>query len=236
MDIERYRRQIAIPGFGIEAQKKLSRARVVILGLGGLGSAVSIYLTVAGVGHLKVVDRDKIEKNNLNRQILYTEEDLGKWKAEVAEKRLKEMNSDIEVEGLREEINEDNIRELIRDADAVVDCLDNFETRFLVNRAVVELNKPFFHGACRAFYGQVMTIIPRVTPCLRCIFPESIPKDRSIIGVTAGLIGLIEATEVIKYLTGTGECLYGKILIYDATRMSFDIIEVDRNPDCEVCG
>ena len=236
MDIERYRRQIAIPGFGIEAQKKLSRARVVILGLGGLGSAVSIYLTVAGVGHLKVVDRDKIEKNNLNRQILYTEEDLGKWKAEVAEKRLKEMNSDIEVEGLREEINEDNIRELIRDADAVVDCLDNFETRFLVNRAVVELNKPFFHGACRAFYGQVMTIIPRVTPCLRCIFPESIPKDRSIIGVTAGLVGLIEATEVIKYLTGTGECLYGKILIYDATRMSFDIIEVDRNPDCEVCG
>ena len=236
MDIERYRRQIAIPCFGIEAQKKLSRVRVVILGLGGLGSAVSIYLTVAGVGHLKVVDRDKIEKNNLNRQILYTEEDLGKWKAEVAEKRLKEMNSDIEVEGLREEINEDNIRELIRDADAVVDCLDNFETRFIVNRAVVELNKPFFHGACRAFYGQVMTIIPRVTPCLRCIFPESIPKDRSIIGVTAGLIGLIEATEVIKYLTGTGECLYGKILIYDATRMSFDIIEVDRNPDCEVCG
>ncbi len=236
MDIERYRRQIAIPGFGIEAQKKLSRARVAILGLGGLGSAVSIYLTVAGVGHLKVIDRDKIEKNNLNRQILYTEEDLGKWKAEVAEKKLKEMNSDIEVEGLREEINEDNIRELIRDADVVVDCLDNFETRFLVNRAVVELNKPFFHGACRAFYGQVMTIIPRVTPCLRCIFPESIPKDRSIIGVTAGLVGLIEATEVIKYLTGTGECLYGKILIYDATRMSFDIIEVDRNPDCEVCG
>ena len=236
MDIERYRRQIAIPGFGIEAQKKLSRARVAILGLGGLGSAVSIYLTVAGVGHLKVIDRDKIEKNNLNRQILYTEEDLGKWKAEVAEKKLKEMNSDIEVEGLREDINEDNIRELIRDADVVVDCLDNFETRFLVNRAVVELNKPFFHGACRAFYGQVMTIIPRVTPCLRCIFPESIPKDRSIIGVTAGLVGLIEATEVIKYLTGTGECLYGKILIYDATRMSFDIIEVDRNPDCEVCG
>ena len=236
MDIERYRRQIAIPGFGMEAQKKLSRARVAILGLGGLGSAVSIYLTVAGVGQLKVVDRDKIEKNNLNRQILYTEEDLGKWKAEVAEKRLKEMNSDIEVEGLREEINEDNIRELIRDADVVVDCLDNFETRFLVNRAVVELNKPFFHGACRAFYGQVMTIIPRVTPCLRCVFPESIPKDRSIIGVTAGLVGLIEATEVIKYLTGTGECLYGKILIYDATRMSFDIIEVDRNPDCEVCG
>ncbi len=236
MDIERYRRQIAIPGFGIEAQKKLSRARVAILGLGGLGSAVSIYLTVAGVGHLKVIDRDKIEKNNLNRQILYTEEDLGKWKAEVAEKKLKEMNSDIEVEGLREEINEGNIRELIRDADVVVDCLDNFETRFLVNRAVVELNKPFFHGACRAFYGQVMTIIPRVTPCLRCIFPESIPKDRSIIGVTAGLVGLIEATEVIKYLTGTGECLYGKILIYDATRMSFDIIEVDRNPDCEVCG
>jgi len=236
MDIERYIRQIAIPGFGVDAQKKLSRARVAILGLGGLGSAVSIYLTVAGVGHLKVVDGDKIEKNNLNRQILYTEEDLGKWKAEVAEKRLKEMNSDIEVEGLREEINEDNVRELIRDADAVVDCLDNFETRFIVNRAVVELNKPFFHGACRAFYGQVMTIIPRVTPCLRCVFPENIPKDRSIIGVTAGLIGLIEATEVIKYLTGTGECLYGKILIYDATRMSFDIIEVDRNPDCEVCG
>ncbi|RKX48801.1 MAG: adenylyltransferase [Thermotogae bacterium] len=236
MDIERYRRQIAIPGFGMEAQKKLSRAKVVILGLGGLGSAVSIYLTVAGVGQLKVVDRDKIEKNNLNRQILYTEEDLGKWKVEVAEEKLREMNSDIEVEGLREEINEDNIRELIRDADVVVDCLDNFETRFLVNRAVVELNKPFFHGACRAFYGQVMTIIPRVTPCLRCVFPESIPKDRSIIGVTAGLVGLIEATEVIKYLTGTGECLYGKILIYDATRMSFDIIEVDRNPDCEVCG
>ncbi len=236
MDIERYRRQIAIPGFGMEAQKKLSRAKVVILGLGGLGSAVSIYLTVAGVGQLKVVDRDKIEKNNLNRQILYTEEDLGKWKVEVAEEKLREMNSDIEVEGLREEINEDNIRELIRDADVVVDCLDNFETRFLVNRAVVELNKPFFHGACRAFYGQVMTIIPRITPCLRCVFPESIPKDRSIIGVTAGLVGLIEATEVIKYLTGTGGCLYGKILIYDATRMSFDIIEVDRNPDCEVCG
>lgn len=236
VELERYIRQISIPEFGIEAQRKLTNSKVVILGLGGLGSAVATYLVAAGVGYIKLVDRDKVERNNLNRQILYTEKHIGMWKAKVAEERLKEINSEIEVDGVIEEIKENNIQNLIEGMDLVVDCLDNFETRFIVNRAVVEKNIPMVHGACRSFFGQVMLIVPGKTPCLRCIFPENIPKDRSIIGVTAGAIGIIQAAEVIKYITGIGENLLGKILIYDLKRHSIEKIEVERNPKCEVCG
>jgi len=130
----RYERQIIIPGFGEKAQEKLSRASVVILGLGGLGSVVSTYLTAAGIGYMRLIDRDKVEESNLNRQILYDEKDIGEWKAKIAEKKLKSMNSRIEIEGLREEINDSNIYDLIDDVDLVIDCLDNFETRFIVNK------------------------------------------------------------------------------------------------------
>ena len=233
----RYERQIIIPGFGEKAQEKLSRASVVILGLGGLGSVVSTYLTAAGIGYIRLIDRDMVEESNLNRQILYDEKDIGRWKAKIAEKKLKSMNSGIEIEGLSEEINDSNIYDLIGDVDLVVDCLDNFETRFIVNKAIVDLDKPMIHGACRGFSGQVTTIIPRKTPCLRCIFRGNIyGKDKSIIGTTAGVIGLIEATEAIKYVTKIGNLLAGTMLVYDARDLVFEKIEIERDPECEVCG
>ena len=233
----RYERQIIIHGFGEKAQEKLSRASVVILGLGGLGSVVSTYLTAAGIGYIRLIDRDMVEESNLNRQILYDEKDIGRWKAKIAEKKLKSMNSGIEIEGLSEEINDSNIYDLIGDVDLVIDCLDNFETRFIVNKAIVDLDKPMIHGACRGFSGQVTTIIPRKTPCLKCIFRENVySKDKSIIGVTAGVIGLIEATEVIKYVTGIGNLLAGSMLVYDARDLVFERIEIERDPECEVCG
>jgi len=233
---KRYERQIIIPGFGEEAQEKLSEASVVILGLGGLGSIVSIYLTVAGIGYIKLVDKDKVEESNLNRQILYDEKDIGKWKAEVAERKLRDVNSEIDIEGLREEIS-NNVYDLIENVDMVIDCLDNFETRFIVNKAIVYLEKPMIHGACRGFSGQVTTIIPRKTPCLRCIFGKTIySKDKSIIGTTSGIIGLIEATEAIKYVTKIGNLLAGTMLVYDARDLVFEKIEIERNPECEVCG
>ena len=233
---ERYERQIIMPGFGEKAQEKLSKASVVILGLGGLGSVVSIYLTVAGIGYMRLVDIDKVEESNLNRQILYDEKDIGKWKAEIAEKKLRDVNSGIDIEGLREEVNNSNIYDLIDDVDLVIDCLDNFETRFIVNKAVVDLEKPMIHGACRGFSGQVTTIIPRKTPCLKCVFRGNIyGKDKSIIGTTAGVIGLIEATEAIKYVTKIGNLLAGTMLVYDARDLVFEKIEIERDPECEVC-
>lgn len=237
MHQRRYERQISIPGFGERAQERLSKSRVAILGLGGLGSAVSIYLTIAGVGFIRIIDRDKIEESNLNRQILYNDKDVGRWKVDVAMERLKEMNSEVEIEKIREEINRENVYGFLEDVGLVIDCLDNFETRFVVNRAAVDLDKPMIHAACRGFSGQVTFIIPKKTPCLRCIFHKDIyGRDRSIIGTTAGVIGLVEATEALKFLTKTGNLLAGSMLIYDARDMVFEKIRVERKPDCEVCG
>ena len=234
-EFERYERQIGI--FGEEGQEKLKNAKVFIAGAGGLGSPISIYLAVAGIGRIRVVDRDTIELSNLNRQILHWNKDLGRKKAASAKEKLEKINPDIEVEALSEEINKDNVFELIGDSELIVDAMDNFDTRYLLNKVAIMKKIPLFHGAVNGLYGQATTIIPGKTACLRCIFPVApLQETPPVLGVTPGIIGLIQATEVIKYILGTGELLENRLLIWDGLNTKMGEITLQRNLKCEDCG
>jgi len=236
-DRARYDRQMRIPGFGEEGQKKLKAAKVFLAGAGGLGSPISIYLAVAGVGYIKIVDKDKVELSNLNRQILFWDRDINRFKADVASEKLRAINPYIKVDSVKEAITDENVLDLVGDADIIVDGMDNFPTRFVLNRAAVKLKIPFVHGAIHGLEGRVTTIIPGKTPCLRCIYPEVPPPEVfPVIGVTPALIGLIEATEVIKYLTGIGNLLKNQLLVYDGETMNFQKIRIKRDPRCLDCG
>lgn len=234
-ETKRYARQTMI--FGEDGQEKLKNAKVFIAGAGGLGSPVSIYLAVAGVGTINIVDHDVVELSNLNRQILHNDSDIGKKKTESAEETLKRLNSDIQVNIINETIDQDNVIELVGDSDLIVDAMDNFETRHTLNRASFKLNIPYFHGAVSGFDGQVTTIIPGKTACLNCIFPKSPPKAVfPIIGLTPGIIGVLQATEVVKYITGEGDLLENEIFLWDGLKSSVEKIKTNKRPDCEVCG
>jgi len=234
-ELERYGRQINI--FGEEGQKKLKRASVFIAGVGALGSSVSVYLAAAGVGKIRIVDNDMVELSNLNRQILHRNKDLGDQKATSAARTLEELNPEIEVEPIAERLTEDNIWVLVDGCELIVDATDNFPTRFLLNEVSLKDGMPLFHGAVEGFEGRAMTIIPQKTACLRCVYlREPPPKAFPILGATAGVIGCIQATEVIKYLTGIGQLLADRLLIYDGQTMTFDAIKLKRNPDCPSCG
>jgi len=236
-DLDRYDRQINIANFGKEGQDKLKNANVVIAGVGGLGSSVSTYLTVAGIGHITIIDPQVVEMSNLNRQILHWEKDIGIKKIQSATEKLKFLNSDIDIIGIETKIDEDNVLEILQDADAIVDCLDNLRTRYLLNDAALELKIPFIHGACSDFEGRVTTIIPGKTPCLRCIYPQSPPKEKiTVIGSIPGTIGTIQATEVIKFFAGVGSLLAGKLLLYDAESITFELIQLEKFPNCSSCG
>ena len=236
-ELKRYDRQINIQEFGKKGQENLKKAHVVVAGAGGLGSSVSLYLTAAGIGHISVIDHETIELSNLNRQILHWEKDIGKSKVESAVEKLTQINSDIEITGIKEKINEENVLKLLKGADAVVDCMDNFRTRFILNDAILKLEIPFFHGACYGFEGRATTIIPKKTPCLRCIIPKSPPERKvPIMGTTPGTIGTIQATEVIKFFAGIKLLLTNKLLIYDSRYLTYDLIKIERNPKCLSCG
>lgn len=234
-DLVRYDRQIRI--FGKEGQRKMKRAAVLVAGAGGLGFPASVYLAAAGIGELRIVDSDVVELSNLNRQLLHWDKDIGRKKAESAYEKLHQINPTIKIRVYDEEITEESISKMIESVDAVVDALDNFETRYVLNRACLRAGIPLFHGAVRGLSGQATTIIPGKTPCLRCIFPTAPPREVfPILGAVAGTIGTIQATEVVKYLTGVGSLLENKLLIYDASSMSFDLIEVRRDPSCPECA
>ncbi|MEW5759159.1 MAG: HesA/MoeB/ThiF family protein [Candidatus Thermoplasmatota archaeon] len=234
---ERYKRQIIIPGFGIGGQKKLKETHITVVGAGGLGSAVSTYLATAGIGKLSMIDNDRVELGNLNRQILHWEKDLGKNKATSAVEKLKQINTDIKIIGSEETINEKNALDLIKGCNGIVDCLDNFYTRYILNDVALKLNLPLFHAACQGWGGQVTTIIPKKTACLKCVFPKAPPKeDVPILGAVAGTIGTIQATEVIKYLVGIEPLLTNKLLIYDANFLTYDLIMLKRKKNCPSCG
>jgi len=236
-ELERYDRQIMIADIGKEGQEKLKRARVFIAGAGGLGSSAAIYLTVAGVGIIRVVDHDSVELSNLNRQILHWDEDVGKKKASSAREKLKKINHEVKVEAIEEAITEANVFQLIAGFDVIVDAMDNLPTRYLLNKAAIEKNIPFFHGAVYGFEGRAMTIIPGKTACLRCVYRGDIPKEKfPVIGVTPAVIGCIQATEVIKYIVGIGELLKNRLLIYDGLDMKFTEFKVKKDPQCEHCG
>jgi len=236
-ELKRYDRQIKMPNIGEEGQKKLKSAKVLVAGAGGIGSVATIYLAAAGIGHIVIVDKDRVDITNLNRQIVHWEEDIGKFKAISAAEKLRRMNSDIHVEGVVEEIKEDNVEALLEGVDVVIDALDNYETRFLLNKAIVKKGIAMVHGAVYGFEGQIMTIVPGKTACLRCLYKDV--KSRNfipVLGIAPAVIGALEVAEAVKYLTGTGELLLNRMLLFDGEQMRFYEVQVQRDPKCPVCS
>jgi adenylyltransferase/sulfurtransferase len=232
---ERYRRQMML--FGDKGQERLKQAHIFIAGAGGLGSPVSIYLAAAGVGTITLVDRDVVELTNLNRQVLHHDRDIGRKKTVSAEEKLREINPDIAVEVIDTTIDETNVGRLVGSADGIVDAMDNYPTRYLLNEVAVKRKIPFFHGAISGLYGQATTIVPGVTPCLACLFPRAPPREVfPVVGVTPGLIGMVQATEVLKYLIHDGTLLTNRLFLWDGLGSHAEEIAVERNPACPVCG
>jgi len=237
-ELERYDRQMRILGFGVEGQRKLKSAKVLVAGLGGLGCPASTYLAAAGVGKLVIVDRGRVELSNLNRQILYWSSDVGRPKVDVVAEKLLRLNPNIEVEALALEINEDNVSDLVKKVDVVVDGMDNYKTRFLINEACVTYNKPFVHAAVYGLEGQLFTVLPGKGPCLRCLIPSDPPEQDivPVLGATAGVMAALEAMEVVKLVTGIGRPCTDKLLIFDGHEMRFHEIKVGPSPTCPVCS
>jgi len=237
-ELERYDRQIMIRGLGEEGQEKLKRAKVFIAGAGGLGCSVSMHLTAAGIGVLRIVDHDKVELSNLNRQVLHWDENIGRGKTSSAAEKLKRLNPGVEIEAIEEVITEVNVSQLVADFDLIVDAMDNLPTRYLLNKAAIDKNIPFFHGAVYGFEGRAMTIIPGKSACLQCVYHGAVTPERKfpVIGVTPAVIGCIQAAEVIKYIAGIGELLTNRLLIYDGLNLKFTEFKVKKDPNCEHCG
>ena len=233
----RYDRQMMIAGFGEAGQEKLKNSRVLIAGAGGLGSPAALYLAAAGIGHLRIVDRDRVELSNLNRQILHGEGDLGNLKIDSAREKLARLNAEVVVEAVQEEIREDTLSGLIEGCDLIVDGLDNFPTRYLINETIQERKIPFVYGGILGFMGMATFIQPGLTPCLKCLFPQAPPpKKFPVLGTTPGIIGVIEANEAIKYITGLGKLLSGRLLVYNGSEMKFSEVVVEKNRECTVCS
>jgi len=234
---EKYARQIMLKGFGLTGQEKLKEARVFIAGAGGLGSSSATYLAAAGVGTLRIVDHDKVELSNLNRQVLHWHEDIGKRKVSSARDKLKHLNPQVAVEAIEEKITQANISQLVAGCDLIVDAMDNLPARYLLNKTAIKNNIPFFHGAVYGFEGRAMTVIPGKTACLRCVYRGDVPEETfPVIGVTPAVIGCIQATEVIKYLAGMGQLLANRLLVYDGLNMKFTEFKVKKDPNCPHCG
>ena len=235
-ELVRYDRQILIDGFGKEGQEKLKKAKVFIAGSGGLGSPVSIYLAAAGVGTMRIVDCDNVELSNLNRQVLHWSSDIGKEKVNSAAEKLGNLNPHVRIEAIKETINESNISQLIGDADVIIDAMDNLETRHLLNRLSLKNNIPFFHGAVRGFEGRASTFIPGQTACFACMYGITLPEQKfPVLGTTAAVIGSIQATEVIKYITGLGKLLLNRLLVFNGLTMEFTEYKINMNPECTQC-
>ena len=232
---DRYKRQILL--FGEEGQEKLKRAHIFIAGAGGLGSPIALYLAVAGVGTITIVDIDVVDQTNLNRQILHFDRDIGKKKTVSAEEKLTAINPDITIRAVNTRIDEANAADLIGNADGIVDAMDNYPTRYLLNEIALRKKIPLFHGAIRGFYGQATTIIPGKTACFRCIFPRAPPKEVfPVVGVTPGVIGTVQATEVLKYLLKTGDLLANRLFIWDGLQARAEEIATERVSCCPACG
>jgi adenylyltransferase/sulfurtransferase len=210
---------------------------VVIAGTGGLGSPIAIYLTAAGVGMIRMIDRDQVALSNLNRQILHWEEDVGRKKVDSAKTKLRKLNSAVEIQAIAETITESNVSELVEGCNVIVDAMDNLPTRYILNRCAIEKNIPFFHGAVNGFEGRAMTVIPGETACLRCMYRGLVPQEKfPVIGVAPAVIGSIQATEVIKYLVGIGKLLTNRLLVYDGLKVTFSEFRLNKNPNCDHCG
>ncbi len=242
-EIRRYGRHLTLPEFGIDGQKRLKASRVLMVGAGGLGSPVGLYLAAAGVGTLGLVDFDRVDESNLQRQVLYGHSDVGRPKIEVALERLREINPFITLEPHKVRFSAGNAMELLENYDVVVDGTDNFATRYLVNDACVLAGKPNVWGAISRFEGQVAVFWGQQGPCYRCLFPEPPPPglvpscaEGGVLGVLPGIVGSLQANETIKLLAGLGEPLIGRFVIFDALRMRFRELKVEKSDDCPSCG
>jgi adenylyltransferase/sulfurtransferase len=232
---ERYKRQMML--FGDEGQERLKKAHIFIAGVGGLGSPVSLYLAVAGIGTLTIVDMDVVDQTNLNRQILHNDRDIGRKKTLSAEEKLTAINPDITIHAIDTRIDETNVDRLVDMADGIVDAMDNYPTRYLLNDVAIKKKIPLFHGAIRGFYGQATTIIPGKSPCLKCIFPKAPPQEVfPVVGATPGVIGTVQATEVIKYLLQAGDLLTGRLFVWDGLAGRAEEIAAERLSCCPACG
>ena len=238
MPSERYARQVMLPEIGEEGQDKLSRGTVGVMGVGGLGSPASYYLAAAGVGRIILADLQSPDLTNLNRQILHWDEDIGaRAKTASAAWKLRRFNPEVQIIERNGEVTATNITRVFEGADIILDCLDNFDTRYLLNEHSLSANIPFVHAAVEDWHGQVTTIVPGKGPCLRCLFPRA-PKKKGlfpILGATAGVFGTLQAAEAVKLITGAGEPLVSKLLIGDLRSNAWDVIEVARAEGCPAC-
>ncbi|HEX9474087.1 MAG TPA: molybdopterin-synthase adenylyltransferase MoeB [Steroidobacteraceae bacterium] len=239
---ERYSRHLLLPEIGAAGQEKLKRARVLVVGAGGLGSPASLYLAAAGIGTLGIVDHDRVDLSNLQRQLLFATADVGESKARIAQARLRALNPDITVIAHELELRGGNALEVLRPYDLVLDGSDRLATRYLVNDACVLLGKPLVSAAIHRFEGQAMSYVPGRGPCYRCLFPESaeglVPNcaEAGVLGVLPGVLGALQATEAIKLVLGLGEALIGRLLTYDALALQWREFRFARREDCAVCG
>ena len=243
-ELERYSRHLILKEIGYRGQKRLSESKVLIIGAGGLGAPVGLYLAAAGVGTIGIADADNVDLSNLQRQIIHTTAAIGTPKVESAARSMKAVNPNINIKTYKIFVNAGNISDLIREYDFVVDGTDNFPAKFLINDACVMEKKAFSHAGIIRFKGQLMTVIPGESPCYRCVFTEPPPagavptcREAGVIGAVAGVIGSLQALETIKYLTETGELLSGRLLTFDALTMQFRTVKLpDRGKGCAVCS
>ena len=240
---ERYRKHLIFDIIGEKGQRRLLSSKALIIGVGGLGSPAALYLASCGVGTIGLVDNDDLELSNIHRQVLYSTGDIGKPKVLLAEKRLKEINPDVNIRAHKARVDGDNVKGLIKDYDVILDCSDNFETKYLINDSRVFLDKPLVHGGVYGFEGQATFILPGRGPCYRCIFPElPVPgafrncQQAGILGSVPAVIGALQANEALKYLLGIGKVLSGRLLRYDALTGDIRISEYKKNGKCPVCG
>jgi sulfur-carrier protein adenylyltransferase/sulfurtransferase len=239
----RYSRHTLIPEVGVDGQIKLLNAKVLLIGAGGLGSPAALYLAAAGVGTLGIVDDDLVDETNLQRQVIHNTERVGTPKTESARLSIEALNPDVEVVEYRTRLDASNIIEIIKDYDVLVDGADNFPTRYLLNDASVRLRKPVVSASILTFDGQVSTFVPYEGPCYRCLYPTPPPaelapscSENGVLGVMAGIMGLLQANEVTKLVIGIGEPLVGRLLLFEALSTSFTELKVRRDPDCPICG
>jgi len=242
-EISRYARQIVLPEVGLDGQRKLKASSVLIVGAGGLGSPVALYLAAAGVGHIGIVDYDAVDKGNLHRQVLHSNRDVGIPKVKSATARLTDLNPDIQVDGYNEVFDASTASRIAHDYEVLIDASDNFPTRYLINDLCVLTQRAFVHGSVYRFEGQVTTFIPENGPCYRCIFPIPLPAESvsscavtGVLGAIPGIVGTLQAAEVLKILLGIGTPLIGRLLLIDSLDLSFQTVQFSKNPACSICG
>lgn len=239
----RYARQVLIPEIGEQGQRTLLDAKVLLIGAGGLGSPIALYLAASGIGTIGLVDDDVVDESNLQRQVLHGVDDVGSLKAESAERTIRALNPETNVVKHVERMGADNVERLIAGYDVIVDGTDNFDTRYVLNDAAVKLRKPVVHGSIYRWDGQITTFVPFEGPCYRCMYPTQPPPELApacsvagVLGVLPGIVGMLQANEVFKLVLGVGDTLAGRLLMFDAMGTTFDEVRIWRDPSCPVCG